>query len=100
MEKVRNVSTKICDDIPPCYSTNHAQLEMATKKYADLFDEGEFDVSIQFRETFVETINMQSKSLYRSRAGSHSYGTECEIWADFGPVDSTKKSLGPIMSNF
>ena len=70
MEKVRNVSTKICDDIPPCYSTNHAQLEMATKKHADLFDEGEFDVSIQFRETFVETINMQSKSLYRSRAGS------------------------------
>ena len=76
MEKVRNVSTKICDDIPPCYSTNHAQLEMATKKHADLFDEGEFDVSIQFRETFVETINMQSKSLYRSCSGIHLYGTE------------------------
>ena len=76
MEKVRNISTKICDDIPPCYSTNYAQLEMATKKYADLFEKGEFDVSIQFRETFVETINMQSKSLYKSRAENHLYMNE------------------------
>ena len=56
---------------------------MATKKYADLFDEGEFDVSIQFRETFVETINMQSKSLYRNCPGNHFNGTEYEIWAEF-----------------
>ena len=40
------------------------------------------------------------KSLYRSRAGSHFFGTESEIWADFGLVGSTEKILGPIMSNF
>ena len=35
------------------------------------------------------------KSLHRSRARSHFYGTEYEIWADFGPVGNTeKKSLG------
>ena len=26
---------------------------------------------------------MKAKSLYRSRAGSHFYGTEYEIWADY-----------------
>ena len=31
------------------------------------------------------------KSLFRSRAGSHFYGTEYEIWADFGPVGNTEK---------
>ena len=31
--------------------------------------------------------------------GSQFYGTEHEIWADFGPVGSTKKKMGPIMSN-
>ena len=31
------------------------------------------------------------KSLYRSRAGSHFYGTEYEIWADFRPVGNTEK---------
>jgi hypothetical protein len=35
-----------------------------------------------------------SKSLYRSRAGSHFYGTEYEIWADFGPVGNTEKRVG------
>ena len=40
------------------------------------------------------------KSLYRSRAESHFYGTEYEIWADFGPVGNTEKQPGPIMSNF
>ena len=40
-------------------------------------------------------------SQYRSRAGSHFYGTEYEIWADFGPVGNTEKKVGgPIMSNF
>ena len=34
---------------------------------------------------------MQAKSLYRSRAGKHFYGTEYEIWADFGPVGNTEK---------
>ena len=44
---------------------------------------------------------VRSKSLYRSLAGSHFYGTEYEIWAEFGPVGNTeKKRSGPIMSNF
>ena len=34
-----------------------------------------------------------SKSLYRSRAGSHFYGTEIEIWVDFGPVGNTENKL-------
>ena len=29
--------------------------------------------------------------LYRNCAGSHLYGTEYEIWADFGPVGNTEK---------
>ena len=41
-----------------------------------------------------------SQSLYRSRAGSYFYGTEYDIWADFGPVGSTEKKVGLIMSNF
>ena len=32
-----------------------------------------------------------AKSLYRSRAGNHFYGTEYDIWADFGPVGNTEK---------
>ena len=35
-----------------------------------------------------------NQSLYRSRAGSHFYGTEYEIWADFGPVGNTEKKIG------
>ena len=34
------------------------------------------------------------KSLYRSRAGSHFYGTDYETWADFGLVDNTEKNVG------
>ena len=31
--------------------------------------------------------------------GSHFYGTEHEIWADFGPVGNTEKKIGgPIKS--
>ena len=38
---------------------------------------------------------MNSKSLYRSCAGRHLYGTENVIWAGFGPVSNTeKKNLG------
>ena len=33
-----------------------------------------------------------AKSLYRSRAGNHFYGTEYDIWADFGPVGNTEKN--------
>ena len=31
------------------------------------------------------------KSLYRSSARRYLYGTEYEIWADFGPVGNTKQ---------
>ena len=44
---------------------------------------------------------LQLKSLYKSHAGRHFYGTENVIWAGFMPVGSVeKKSGGPIMSNF
>ena len=33
------------------------------------------------------------KSLYRSRTGRHFYGTENEIWAGFGPVGNTEKTI-------
>ena len=33
-------------------------------------------------------------------AVSHINGTEIEIWAGFGAVDSTEKKIGQIMSNF
>ena len=42
----------------------------------------------------------EPKSLYRSRARRHFYGTENEIWAGFGPVCNTEKKWGRIMSNF
>ena len=35
-----------------------------------------------------------AKSLYRSCGGSHFYGTEYEIWADFWPVVNTEKKWG------
>ena len=41
-----------------------------------------------------------SKSLYRSLAGRHFYGTKNVIWAGFGPVGNTEKRFGPSMSNF
>ena len=49
--------------------------------------------------TFIYFINsieaaelwLQSKSLYRSRAGRHFYGTENVIWAGFGLVGSVEK---------
>ena len=37
----------------------------------------------------VNHMSPESKSLYRSCAGSHFYGTEYEIWADFGPAGNT-----------
>jgi hypothetical protein len=36
-------------------------------------------------------ICMKAKSLYKSRAGRHFYGTENEIWAGFG---NTEKKWG------
>ena len=44
--------------------------------------------------------HLTAKSLHESLAERHFYGTETEIWADFGPVSSTEKKFGPIMSNF
>ena len=53
--------------------------------------------------------SLPTRSLYRSRAGSYFYGTEYEIWADFGPVGNTEKKkfwnnyeqlLGPVFSCF
>ena len=44
---------------------------------------------------------MKPKSLYRSRAGRHFYGTENEIWAGIGTAGNTEKKMGgPIMSKF
>ena len=41
-----------------------------------------------------------TKSLYRSCAGSHFYGTEYEIWADFWPVSNTEKKNWPNYEQF
>ena len=38
----------------------------------------------------------QAKSLYRSFVGSHFYGTEYEICADFGLVGNTEKNGGQL----
>ena len=44
------------------------------------------------KDVHICRINLSwTKSLYRSRTGSHFYGTEYEIWADFGPVGNTEK---------
>ena len=40
-----------------------------------------------------EKSGLYTKSLYRSCAGSHFYGTEFEIWADFGTVGNTEKTI-------
>ena len=39
----------------------------------------------------VQRMELQAKSLYRSRAQRHFYGTENYIWAGFGPVGNTEK---------
>jgi hypothetical protein len=39
-------------------------------------------------------LKLRPKSLCRSREGSHFYGTEYEIWANFGLVGSTEKKIG------
>ena len=41
---------------------------------------------------FLESLH--PKSLHRSCAGRHYYGTEYEIWADLGLVGNTEKKLG------
>ena len=57
---------------------------------------------------FFQEQYIYSKSLYRSPAESHFYGTEYEIWADFGPVlnffmnqnASIKFLKSPFLANF
>ena len=51
-------------------------------------------------ELIANSVVMQAKSLYISRAVSNFYGTEIEIWAGFRPVGNTEKKLWSIMSNF
>ena len=51
-----------------------------------------------FSDTFTKYINTfgskwGAKSLYRSLTGRHLYGTEYEIWADFGQVGNTEKKI-------
>ena len=60
-----------------------------------------------FNETHLMTCcqffssTLHTKSLYRSRAGRHFYGTENVIWAGFGPIGNTeKKSLGRLWATF
>ena len=36
---------------------------------------------------------MKPKSLYRSHAWRHFFGTENEIWAGIGPVGNTEKKI-------
>ena len=43
---------------------------------------------------WTKDLDFEIKSLYRSCAGSNFYGTEIEIWAGFGPVDSTYWIMG------
>ena len=47
-----------------------------------------------FEQLDVQFKHVQPNSLYRSRAESHFYGTECKIWADFGPDGNTEKKVG------
>ena len=39
-------------------------------------------------------IHIQIHYIYRSRARRHFYGSDNEIWADFGPVGNTEKKIG------
>jgi hypothetical protein len=40
-----------------------------------------------------ELIQVEQKSLYRSRSGRHFYGTENVIWAGFGPIGKSEKKV-------
>ena len=59
---------------------------MKDKIYSQLLSRTEFG-SHQF----------YSKSLYRSRAGNHFYGTKFEIRVDFGLAGNTEKKIGPYL---
>ena len=49
-------------------------------------------VSFLQKEVEGSVSEVRPKSIYRSCGGSHFYGTEYEIWADFGPVGNTEKT--------
>ena len=48
---------------------------------------------LRYQQKWLSLELPQPKSLYRSRAGRHFYGTENEIWAGFGPVGITEKTF-------
>ena len=80
-------------------STNDYQNERSctfNDQYTRMFV---YECSTEDMLAFID--HYRPKSLYRSRARSHFYGTEYEICADFGPDGNTEKKVGgPIMSNF
>jgi hypothetical protein len=47
-----------------------------------------------------QILYIQPKLVYRSRAGSHFYGTEYEIWDDFGLVGNTEKKFMLLLRVF
>ena len=49
---------------------------------------------------WTKDLDFEIKSLYRSCAGSNFYGTEIEIWAGFGPVESTYWIMGWLSATF
>ena len=48
--------------------------------------------------SFINTLHLDSKSLYISRAVSTSYGIEIEISAGFGPVGIIEKKMGRLLA--
>ena len=46
--------------------------------------------------SFINTLHLDPKSLYISRAVSNSYGIEIEIWAGFGPVGTIEKKWADL----
>ena len=52
----------------------------------------------QFAHTYI--VSAQSHWPDRSRKRRHFYGTEYEIWADFGPVGNTEKKCTVKYANF
>ena len=48
----------------------------------------------------LQVATTEPKSLYISDVVCHFYGTEYDIWADFGQDGNTEKKIGLIMNNF
>ena len=45
-------------------------------------------------------VHLYAKSLYKSRAGRHFYGTENVIWAGFGQIGNTEKKSDWLSAAF